>query len=194
MRNVCRWLRGGEGLDPSKARILETASQDEVTVQPLAARRDLGKGHADLKRDAGLLRKDAHGTNRANRGGELPIQRANRRGLAAKMMRQREPSAGVRLIAVREQATARRTSPQGTLDICHRRSARRPCRFPVHGSSQLISQGMPKRSTTMPNRAAQNVFSSGRPILPSCERSWKMRSASSVFEICSESENPFGSS
>ena len=33
--------------------------------------------------------------------------------------------------------------------------------------SQLISHGMPKRSTTMPKRAAQNVFSSGITTLPS---------------------------
>ena len=32
--------------------------------------------------------------------------------------------------------------------------------------SQLISQGMPKRSTSVPKRSAQNVFSSGTTTLP----------------------------
>ena len=71
-------------------------------------------------------------------------------------------------------------------------AVRRQRRCP--GSSQLISHGMPKRSTTMPKRAAQNVFSSGRTTFPSCESSWKMRSASAVLDICSDSENPFGCS
>src|SRR5439155_3979473 len=60
--------------------------------------------------------------------------------------------------------------------------------------SQLISHGIPNRSTTMPKRAAQNVFSSGVTIRPFLANSLKTRSASDVSFIWSESENPFGSS
>jgi hypothetical protein len=60
--------------------------------------------------------------------------------------------------------------------------------------SQLISHGIPKRSTTMPKRAAQNVFSSGITIRPFVANSLNTRSASDVSFIWSDSENPFGSS
>jgi len=39
-------------------------------------------------------------------------------------------------------------------------------RSDASGHSQLISHGMPKRSTTEPKRAAQNVFSSGIRTVP----------------------------
>ena len=60
--------------------------------------------------------------------------------------------------------------------------------------SQLTCQGTPKRSTNMPNRAAQNVCSSGITTVPPLARSPKTRSASATVGIWSESEKPFGAS
>src|SRR5688572_22429517 len=62
---------------------------------------------------------------------------------------------------------------------CARKS---PARCSLH-SSQLICHGMPKRSTSMPNRAAQNVFSSGSRTFPPLASSWKIRSASATLLI-----------
>jgi hypothetical protein len=58
----------------------------------------------------------------------------------------------------------------------------------------LISHGIPNRSTTMPNRSAQNGFSSGTATFPPLLNARKMRSASAAFLIWIENEKPFGAS
>jgi hypothetical protein len=60
--------------------------------------------------------------------------------------------------------------------------------------SQLISHGIPNRSITMPNRSAQNVFSSGITMLPAWLSSRKIRWASVASLIWIDSEKPFGAS
>ena len=61
--------------------------------------------------------------------------------------------------------------------------ARKPPAWCSLHSSQLICHGMPKRSTSMPKRAAQNVFSSARTTLPPLASSRKIRSASATLLI-----------
>lgn len=59
--------------------------------------------------------------------------------------------------------------PAARLDVAYRDEWLRTHAY--FGISQLICHGIPKRSTTIPKRAAQNVSSSGmtiRPLVASC--------------------------
>jgi hypothetical protein len=57
-----------ERLDQPEPGVLEAPGQDNVPVDPAAARRHLREGHADLERDPRLLGDDP---NRADRGDGL---------------------------------------------------------------------------------------------------------------------------
>ena len=56
----------------------------------------------------------------------------------------------------------------------------------------LTIQGTPKRSTSMPNRSAQNDFSSGMVIWPPSASALKMRSASSTLSTWTLAQKPAG--
>jgi hypothetical protein len=102
-----------ERLDGAKARMLETTGKNHMAIKPRPPRRDLGKRHAHLKGDPGLLGQNSHWANRSNGGDHTPEERANCGWLATKVMGEREPSAGMRLIAVGEGPPALPASPQG---------------------------------------------------------------------------------
>ena len=101
-----------ERLDAAEARVIETSGQHHVPVQPAAPRRHLREGHPHLEGDPRLLRQNLYRADRSDSGHYLPIQRANRRRLAAEVMRERVPAARVRLIAVGEDPPAFAAAPQ----------------------------------------------------------------------------------
>src|SRR5262249_46107024 len=76
--------------------------------------------------------------------------------------------------------------PQERRYLLHAISFRYDC------SSQLTIHGMPKRSTSIPNRGDQNVFSIGIVIVPFSASALNTRSASSGVFTCSATENPEG--
>src|SRR5229473_3776840 len=56
--------------------------------------------------------------------------------------------------------------------------------------SQLTIHGIPNRSTTIPNRAAQKVFCNGICTLPPCSNSLKIRSPSATSFTPTDKEKP----
>lgn len=66
-----------EGFDLMKLRMFMPAGKHKTADQARLARVKRDKAHADLKRDAGLLRNDGHGTASLNHGGELLEYRKN---------------------------------------------------------------------------------------------------------------------
>ena len=108
----------GERLDAAKSGTLAAAREDDVAVEPPAPGRHLSERHANVERDARLLRKNLHRTNRADRGYHRVEERTNLRRLSFEVVREVVAPARVRLIAVREFAAASLAAPQ-------RRSAQR---------------------------------------------------------------------
>jgi hypothetical protein len=99
-------------LDSAKARMLETSGKNHMAIKPCPTRSDLGERHAHLKGDPGLLGQNSHGANRPNSGDHAPKERPNRGWLTTKVMGEREPAAGVRLIAIGEGPPALLASPR----------------------------------------------------------------------------------
>lgn len=79
-------IAGRESLNPSESRVVKTASEDQVAVQPASTRGHLRERHPDLKRDPGLLREDFDGADRTDGGHDGVIQGSNCRRLALEMM------------------------------------------------------------------------------------------------------------
>jgi hypothetical protein len=103
-----------ERLDPTEAGMLEPSGENEVAIQPVATWSDLRERHAHLECDPRFLGKDPDRAQFFDRGDNSPVECANLGRLAPKMVRQRVPAAGVRLVAIREESAAFRTSPQRT--------------------------------------------------------------------------------
>ena len=105
-------IAGRERLDASKARGFEPASQNDMSVQPAPARRNLRERHANLKRDTGLLREDSDRAERLNERDHTVEQRADLRRLVSEMSGKVMSAACVRLIPVGELTTALGAAPQ----------------------------------------------------------------------------------
>ncbi len=105
-------VAGRNGLDPAKARMLQSPGEDNMSIQPLLSRCHLREGHPDLKRDPGLFGQNPHRANGAQRGDDVVIERSNLLRFVAKMIGQLMAAAGVRLIAVREFTSAFWAAPQ----------------------------------------------------------------------------------
>src|SRR3954469_2049065 len=105
--------------------MLETAGEHDVTVQPVLAGRHLGEGHANLKSNARLFRKNANGPECADRGDNLVEECPDLRGLSAKVIGELVTTARMRLIPVREVAPTFIAVPEACLlHRCDTRSAR----------------------------------------------------------------------
>ena len=102
-------------LDVAKARMVQSARQYQVPVEPGSPRRQLRKRHSDLKRDSCLFWKDTHGADRLQDCNDLIEQRANLRRLVAEVIGKLVFAAGMRLIAVGEVPTALVAMPQSRL-------------------------------------------------------------------------------
>jgi len=102
-----------ERLDGEEPRIVDPASQHEMTIQAAPARRDLRERHPHVEGDAGLLRQDSDGAALLQRGEERFEERPDLGGSALEVAVEVMAATGVRLIAVRERAPAERAGPQG---------------------------------------------------------------------------------
>ena len=58
-------------LDPAKPRVLESASENDMAVQPVPAGHERGEAHPDLERDPGTFGQHRHGTNGGDRRQDL---------------------------------------------------------------------------------------------------------------------------
>jgi hypothetical protein len=96
----------------AKAAALQAPGEDDVSIEPSATRSHLREGHANVERDAGLFGKDLDWTDLANRRHDRIEQCTNLGGLSGEVMLEVVTTAGVRLIAVRELATAPLAAPQ----------------------------------------------------------------------------------
>ena len=95
-----------DSFDPAKPRMLQTPRQDDVTIEPLAARRNLRERHADLERDAGLLGLHAYRSELSQRH-EYSIKKlSNPRFLSFKVALERVTPARMCLAPVGESASA----------------------------------------------------------------------------------------
>ena len=106
-------IAGRERLHLAEARMVQSPGENDMSVEPVPAGSDLRERHAHLKRDACFFRKDSDRTVRSDDGDDLLEERADDRGFAAEVMRQRESPAGMRLIAVGEYSPARAAAPEG---------------------------------------------------------------------------------
>ncbi len=88
-------IPGRDCLNPAKTRMLESACQHEVIIQPICARCHLGKRHAHLESDPRLLRKNTDRAERSQRRRYLVEERFDFRPLALEMMFQIISTAGV---------------------------------------------------------------------------------------------------
>ena len=102
----------GERLNAPKSGTLAAAREDDVAVEPPATRRHLSKGHANVERDARLLRKNLDRPEVANCGHHRVEKRANFCWLALEVVCEIVAPARVRLIAVREFAAASLAAPE----------------------------------------------------------------------------------
>ena len=98
--------------------MLEPAREHQVTIQPATARRDLRERHTHLKRDARLLGQDENGADRSNCQRHQLVQLAYE-GLASGevMVQIVEDRACVRLVPVREGASALRAAPERAASV-----------------------------------------------------------------------------
>jgi len=102
-------------LDAAEPGTLQATREHDVAIEPRSTRRHLRKRHADVKGDAGLLRQHLDRPDVLNRRDDRVEQRANQRRLSREMMVQIMTATGMRLIAIRERATAPLASPQRRL-------------------------------------------------------------------------------
>lgn len=93
-------------VDSAEAWMWQSAGEDDVTIEPALARRDLGKRHPHLKGNARLLREDNGRPARGDCAADRLEQQTDRPILALKVVGQVVPAAGVRLIAVGEATLA----------------------------------------------------------------------------------------
>jgi hypothetical protein len=108
----------GDRVDPAEPGMREPAGEYDVPVEPVLTRRDLGKGHANVKRDPGLFGKDGNGPAGGNRAPNALVEGANGGVLSLEVVLEVVPTAGVGLVAVREGTPATRTGPQGGTPGC----------------------------------------------------------------------------
>ena len=103
-----------ESLNRPESRMLQTAREYDVAIEPAVTDRDLGKRHANLEGDPRLLGEHGHGAGRLN-GGKHGIEETTNLGIPAiEMFSELVPAARVRLVAVGELATALVTPPERT--------------------------------------------------------------------------------
>jgi hypothetical protein len=104
-----------KGLNSTKSRMLETAGEHHMAVQPVLPRRHLGKRHPNLKSDPSLFRKNANRTDCADHSDNLVEERSDLRALSTKVITKFVPTARMRLIAIRKVAPALIATPQSWL-------------------------------------------------------------------------------
>src|SRR5215217_297206 len=95
--------------------MLEATREDEVAVEPAASWRHLRERHADLEGDARLFGKDDDRADRMHCSRDQLVQLAHDRLTSDEMMLEVVQAARVRLVPVREDASAPGTLPEWTV-------------------------------------------------------------------------------
>ena len=147
-------------LHPAKSRMLQPAREDEVTVEPLCARRHLRERHPHLESDPRLFGQNAHRTDRPDRRYDRVEERADFRPFALEMLFEVRPAAGMRLIAIRELAAALLAAPERRL-VFHRSSLRMTSFNP----DQTSSTAQTLMSTNPSGKATSRMTSSMMSVL-----------------------------
>ncbi len=101
-------------VDAPEARVLQTAREHDMAVEPLPLGRHLRERHPHLERDPRLFRQHDDGTARGGGAPHGVEQHADGGILSTEMMCETVARAGVRLVAVGEAAPARATGPERT--------------------------------------------------------------------------------
>jgi hypothetical protein len=101
-----------EGLDAQEARMLHAPREHEVTDEIALANADRGERHPHLEGDPRLLREDLHVTDFSDQRNQRIEQLPDFWTLSLKVLIDAVPSAGVRLVAIRELPPARGTAPE----------------------------------------------------------------------------------
>lgn len=109
MMNV---VSGRNRVNTTESRVLESACQNDVAVNPSHTGSQLGEGHAHLKRDAGFLREHDHRSAAPHRLESGIKDRADFRWLAPEVGFQIVRAAKVGLIAIGETAFAGGALPE----------------------------------------------------------------------------------
>jgi hypothetical protein len=104
-------VAGRNALDPVKARVFKASGEHDMSVQPLLPRRYLREGHPDLKSNASFLRQDPNRADGSQRRHDVVEEPSNLRRLTPKMIGEMVAAARMRLIAVREVASAALATP-----------------------------------------------------------------------------------
>ena len=100
------------GVDPIEPRMRQSASENEMAVEPVTSWRDLGERHSPLERYPGLFRQDRDRADTGYRATQGPEQVADRRAPPAKMVIEGGTSAGMGLVPVCEPAAAPGANPK----------------------------------------------------------------------------------
>ena len=96
----------------AKARMIEPASEHQMSVEPPLSRRHLRERHPHLESNPRLFRENPDWTNGANERDHRVEEFSNLRAFPSEMILQRMACAGMRLVPVREHATAFPAAPQ----------------------------------------------------------------------------------
>ena len=147
-----------ESFDTAEAGIFETPGQNDVAVDPVVANNESGKAHPHLKCDPGLLRQNRDRPVPLRGRQEFVEDHTHILRFAGEMRCERVAAAGVRLVAISDEAAATWTTPQ----------RRQPLRR-LHVLSCRINPPMstkPHASTAPPSAKRQTLNPSIRTFLP----------------------------
>ena len=98
-------------VDAAEAGVWQSAGEDDVTIEPVLSRRDLGKRHPHLKGNARFLWEDDDRPTGGDRPADWFEKQTDRPILVLKVVGQVVPAAGMRLIAVGEATLATGADP-----------------------------------------------------------------------------------
>jgi hypothetical protein len=109
---VMDMIPGRNGVDAAEAWVWQSAGEDDVTIEPVLPRRDLGKRHPHLKGNARFLWEYYDRPTRGDRPADCFEKQTDSPILALKVVGQVVPAAGMRLIVVGKATLATGTGPE----------------------------------------------------------------------------------
>jgi hypothetical protein len=114
--NMIPW---GDSVNAAEAGVWQPTGEDDVTVEPVLVRCDLGKRHPHLKGNARFLWDDDDRPAGGDGAADGLEKQTDSPVLALKVVGQVVPAAGMRLIAVGEATLAMRTGPKWPTIPCN---------------------------------------------------------------------------
>src|SRR5437763_7127609 len=104
-------IPGRKSFDAAETRMLETACQDDVAIDPIPSNDKRGEAHSHLEGDTSFLQQDRDGAVQFCEVAQLVEDRADGRWLSFEMGSERITAARMRLIAICKLPFAVRASP-----------------------------------------------------------------------------------